>query len=126
MKNTNKSNIPLNYIIETLLKGSGFVEGKKRIWEMYQKDLKKAERISFLKNEYGIGGCGWPLDGYGLHGYDHDAKGIALQWRDALGEHKETLSWTQVDNYVGNLINSQDYYCPTVTSDIDVWSHFFE
>lgn len=88
-----EENIPHEYIVQTLMKGSGFQNGKQRIYEMYQKDMSTAERARKIKAEYGIGGAGWPLEGYGLHGYDtFKSKGLRLQWRDEEGEKEGYIS----------------------------------
>lgn len=114
--------VPFEYIIETLMKGSGFEGGKKRIYEMYQSLHSQKERVTALKKEYGIGGHGWPLEGYGLHGYDYDGKGIKLSWRTEAGEHKGTISWSSVEKYIGILIANGDYYYPILSTGSDVWN----
>ncbi|MBR1741372.1 MAG: hypothetical protein IJ733_05790, partial [Lachnospiraceae bacterium] len=55
--------------------------------------------------EYGQGGAGWPLDGYGLHGYDSfRGKGLRLRWRDAEGEKEGYLSWTKIEHELAELV----------------------
>ena len=118
--------IPVNYIVEALLHGSGFVGGKKRIFETYQSVASKSERVAFLKKEYGTGGCGWPLEGYGLHGYDYDPKGMRLEWKDKNGEHKDALSWSQVEKWLNVLIENGDYYCSTATTNAELSAYLFQ
>lgn len=117
-----KTDVPFEYIIETLMKGSGFSGGKKRIYELYQTLPLKKDRVAALKKEYGIGGSGWPLEGYGLHGYDYDSKGMKLSWRTECGEHEGTISWSSVEKYIGILIANGDYYYPILSTGSDVWN----
>lgn len=105
--------IPHEYVVQALSRGSGFVDGKKRIWELYQEDMPNSERAARIRNEYGQGGAGWPLDGYGLHGYDSfHGKGLQLQWRDAEGEKVGYLSWSKIERELAGLVWSGEYYQP--------------
>jgi hypothetical protein len=61
-----------NMIDDCLYRGSGFVDGKKRIKALYKSCIQPTDRANRIKKEYGIGGCGSPLDGDGLHGADYD------------------------------------------------------
>lgn len=132
-KKQNSCSIPLEYINEMLMCGSGFKHGKKRIYEMFQTISNKKDRTVAIKHEYGQGGAGWPLDGYGLHGYDtftKGGKGIRLLWRDENGEHTDVISWSEVEKYIGILVENGTYYCPviapsTITTDADAWAAMF-
>ena len=111
--------IPHEYIVEMLLRGSGFEGGKKRIYAMYQEPISKEERAKRIKKEYGQGGAGWPLDGYGLHGYDSfQGKGIRLQWRDAEGEKEGYVSWRSVETEIGALLLTGQYYQPEPKEEV--------
>ena len=104
-------NIPQEYIKETLLRGSGFENGKERIYRMYDEIQDKKVRAAAIKKEYGLGGAGWPIEGYGLHGYDSfDSKGLKLEWRDAEGEKEGYLSWNRVEREIAVLIEKGEYY----------------
>lgn len=110
--------IPHEYIKDTLMRGSGFQGGKKRIYEIYQKVSEPSERTKKIKQEYGQGGVSWPVEGFGLHGYDSfHGKGIRLQWRDAEGEKEGYLSWKTVEAEIGALILTGEYYQPSVRLD---------
>ena len=107
--------IPHEYVVEALMHGSGFVGGKQRIYDFYQNIMDAGERTKRIMQEYGLGGSGWPLEGYGLHGYDSfSSKGIKLQWRDEEGEKVGYLSWKVVEKEIGALILAGEYYKPTV------------
>lgn len=106
-----ETNIPHDYIVETLLHGSGYEGGKKRIIAMYQDIPDKKERVKAIKKEYGQGGAGWPLKGYGLHGYDSfHGKGLRLNWRDEEGEKEGYLSWNTMEAEIGALLLSGEYH----------------
>ena len=107
--------IPHEYVVEALLHGSGFQDGKKRIYEFYQNIPGAKERAGRIKKEYGQGGAGWPLEGYGLHGYDtFQSKGIRMQWRDEEGEKEGYLGWNAVEKEIGALILTGQYYQPEI------------
>lgn len=108
-----ENQIPFKYIQTVVLKGSGFENGKKRIYEYYTdgKIHTSEERIKFLKAEYGCGGAGWPMDGPGLHGYDtFKSKGIRLQWKNINNiECSGVASWKYIDEVIDNLIKRDLY-----------------
>ena len=107
-------------MVQTLLRGSGFQNGKERIYGFYQNITDKKERVSAIRKEYGQGGAGWPLEGYGLHGYDtFHGKGLRLQWRDEEGEKEGYVSWTTIEAEIGALILTGDYYQPVIKEDIE-------
>jgi len=104
--------IPHDYMVEALLSGSGFRGGRSRIYQFYQNDdLTASERAKLIKNEYGVGGASWPLEGHGLWGYDsYFGKGFRIQWRDAEGDKQGYLSWNRVEKEIHTLIKSGIYY----------------
>jgi len=105
--------IPHEFITQVLGKGSGFENGKKRIYEIFQTEVDPNERAKKIRKEYGTGGAGWPIDGYGLHGYDtYHGQGMRLQWRDEEGEKEGYLSWKSVESEIGALILTGEYYEP--------------
>ena len=107
--------IPHEFITQVLLKGSGFENGEKRIYEIFQSEVDPNERAKKIRKEYGTGGAGWPIDGYGLHGYDtYHGQGLRLQWRDEEGEKEGYLSWKSVESEIGALILTGEYYDPPV------------
>lgn len=110
--------IPHEYVVQTLMRGSGYEGGRQRIYEMYQDISSPKERAVRLKKEYGQGGASWPLKGYGLHGYDtFQSKGIRLNWRDEEGAKEGYLSWKTVEAEIGALILTGQYYTPHVSMD---------
>lgn len=116
--------VPHKYVVETLLKGSGFQGGKKRIFELFQTVSDSSERSRLIKKEYGLGGAGWPIDGYGLHGYDSfKAQGLRFQWRDEEGEKEGYVSWINIEREIGALILTGEYYQQSVESMDEVEEH---
>ena len=103
--------VPHDYIVTVLLRGTGFQNGKKRVYEIYKTVDSAAERAKLVKKEFGLGGAGWPIDGYGLHGYDtFKPQGMRFQWRDAEGEKEGYISWNAVEEEIRVLINKGIYY----------------
>ena len=110
MKARGEVYIPHEYIEQTLLSGSGFHDGKKRILEMYEKPMEASERAAALKKEYGIGGSSGLSEGYGLCGYNtYNGKGIRIEWRDESGEKEGYISWKQVESEIRQLIADGKY-----------------
>lgn len=102
--------IPHEYIVQTLLRGTGFVNGMTRVSEIFENVMEASERAKLIKKEYGQGGAGWPLQGYGLHGYDtFRAQGLRLQWRDEEGEKEGYISWKTVESEIATLILTGAY-----------------
>ena len=93
-----------------ILRGSGFVNGKKRIVELFNNsELSNKQRAKLICNEYGIGGWCSPLSGDGLHGADHDSKGLKISYRKE-GEDKEMLlKWEDVERRLKTLIDENLY-----------------
>ncbi|HCJ08621.1 MAG TPA: helicase [Lachnospiraceae bacterium] len=111
--NPKKEPVPEEYIKTVVLRGTGFVDGKKRVYKIMQSEFVKSERVKKIKAEYGTGGAGWPLEGYGLHGYDtFQAKGIRFQWRDEEGEKEGYANWNTVEEVISALVLTGEYYTP--------------
>ena len=110
--------IPHDHVREVLLQGSGFSHGKRRIYGIFDTVSDAGERAKCIKKEYGQGGAGWPIEGYGLHGYDtHSTKGMRLRWRDEEGEKEGYLNWKTVEREISALILTGEYYQPPTAFD---------
>ena len=99
-------------IIDAVLtRGSGVSEGKMRIYEQFEKSLSAKENVDFLKYEYGWGGSYPVIIGTGID-ENHDGKGITLS--KGFGENRPnvTLSWSQVEKRIGELIRADRYLNP--------------
>ena len=111
--NPKKEPVPADYIKQVVLRGTGFVGGKKRVYDIMKSEFVRSERVKRIKNEYGTGGAGWPMEGYGLHGYDtFQAKGIRFQWRDEEGEKEGYANWNAVEEVISALVLTGEYYTP--------------
>ncbi len=100
--------IPQEVITATLKQGSGFVNGKMRIYEQFQKSFSVKENADFLKHEYGIGGS-THAGGFAGYGQDHDAKGLEIYKGYADDRPRVLLKWNEVAKQIGELI-AQDRY----------------
>ena len=87
--------------------GSGFEGGKQRIMALYQTQPDRSLRAKALAKEYGIGGHSHDfLDGN--RGFvNHDWKGLEF---DHYPDHQKiTLKWTQVEQYIDLMVQSDRY-----------------
>lgn len=108
-------------IIDAVLtRGSGFDEGKMRIYEQFQKSLSSADNIAFLKREYGWGGSYPAIVGAGID-EQHDGKGIKLSRRSRGGESSVLLKWTQVESRIVELIRQDRYLNPKEQERYPAW-----
>ena len=108
-------------IIDAVLtRGSGVSEGKMRIYEQFEKSLSAKENVDFLKNEYGWGGSYPVIIGAGID-EQHDGKGIAIS--KGIGSDKPhiTLSWSQVEKRIGDLIRMDRYLNPKEKEKYPEW-----
>ncbi len=94
-------------IDDELCRGSGFAHGKSRICEFYQGNPDAKAAAEFLKQEYGTGGHSVTYQNGSSGLIDYNAKGLHFrQWGDAPGI---TLTWTQVQRRIAELIQSDRY-----------------
>ena len=101
-----QSFITQDEIDENLKRGSGFSDGKKRIYEFFTEKHDLKEQADFLKNEYGVGGSSHALSAARESGEWHDAKGIKY----TKGNAKEIqLSWSNVARKINDLIKKNRY-----------------
>ena len=111
-------NVPHEYIKTVVLRGTGFAGGKARVCEIFKNEIDAGTRAKRIKAEYGIGGAGWPVEGYGLHGYDtFHGSGLRFQWRDEDGEVEGYVSWKDIEKEIGVLILTGEYQPETPRID---------
>ena len=110
-KKTSAFTFSQEIIDAVLTRGSGVSEGKMRIYEQFNKSLSAKENVDFLKYEYGWGGSYPVIIGTGID-ENHDGKGITLS--KGFGENRPsvTLSWSQVEKRIGELIRADRYLNP--------------
>jgi hypothetical protein len=92
-------------LIERQLKrGSGFVDGKKRIFAKFAEHPSIKEFAAFLCDEYGIGGYS-----IGRESQHHNGKGIKMEWRSEGNNLDILLNWIQVAEQISKLILRGEY-----------------
>ena len=99
---------PEEYINRVLHRGSLFVGGFQRIYNFYQQNLSAKDIADAIKNEYGVGGEGIPTE-LGYTGFQSDAKGIVVSWKDKEGHKQYLLSWSDVEKRIGRMIVDGTY-----------------
>ena len=108
-------------IIDAVLtRGSGVSEGKMRIYEQFEKSLSAKENADFLKNEYGWGGSYPIIIGAGID-ENHDGKGITITKGIGKDNPHITLSWSQVEKRIGELIRIGRYLNPKEKEKYPEW-----
>ena len=87
--------------------GTGFMDGKKRVMELYQTQPDRKLRAKALAKEFGTGG--------NSHDYLDGSSGfVTHDWRGLQFEHypdhgKTLLRWNQVEQYIDLMIQSDRY-----------------
>ena len=90
-----------------LASGSGFENGKERIAGYYADNHTQKERIEFLKQEYGTGGCSWTFQDGSSGFLDYDASGVKL--RSYPKGQEQRLKWSEVEKRIHVLIATGQY-----------------
>lgn len=105
-KEDSKEKIVNKIMIEDVIDGTGFENGKRHIYELYQSNMSASERAKSIKDYYGTGGHS--LHGeYYRHGWQtHDGKGIEIEFDNV----KYLFSWDKVEKIIHSLIDSGRYY----------------
>jgi len=111
VENTPAFSFTQEMIDNTLLEGSGFEEGKFRIYEQLQRSLSTKENIDFLKKEYGTGGSSSIKD-FDEIGQMHSSKGIELYKGYKDDSPKLLLTWNKVEQRLNELIKLDRYFTP--------------
>ena len=92
-------------INELLKKGSGFENGKERIYSFFKEHYNTQERAEFLAKEYGIGG----EYANGINEF-HSGIGITYSKGDTYRPSSVSrLTWTDVSKRIDNLIQKDEY-----------------
>lgn len=108
-----------------LARGSGFSEGKKRIFKFFSELHTAKEKVEFLKNEYGVGGHSHALSGATGSDESHDSRGIKYQKNNCP---IVTLTWENVSKRISELIvkgrysdeqQSPDYHTSNYSDELE-------
>ncbi len=91
-----------------LRSGTGFVDGKLRVYALYQQEISAKDAIEALKKEYGTGGHSQTfLDG-GEGFVDYRPSSGMTFWRNDE-EAKVTVKWSAIERRIRQLIADGDY-----------------
>ena len=110
-------------IDSVLVKGSGFQDGKYRIYRQFQKNEDSKSNIAFLKNEYGTGGGTHDYPDGTQGGQSHDGKGIHIEKHGSYTKPDLILSWAKVEKRLWELIKDNRYLNP---KEKDHYADFLE
>ena len=103
--------IPQGEIDHVLRRGSGFQNGKFRIFQHYQQAYPLQERAAFLKKEYGIGGGSHVFANGQKGNIWYDGKGLCIS-RDsgsAFSNPDLRIPWRKAAQRIGELIAQGQY-----------------
>lgn len=100
-------------IVDVLVMGSGFCEGRFRIQEFFSATVLPTvkEQAYWLKKEYGIGGRTWNFRD-GERGFlDYDAKGLRIKRyaSDNAPDYFRLLPWNEVARRLHLLVHNDKY-----------------
>ena len=100
-------------IVDVLVMGSGFCEGRFRIQEFFSATVLPTvkEQANWLKKEYGIGGRTWDFRD-GERGFlDYDAKGLRIKRyaSDNAPDYFRLLPWNEVARRLHLLVHNDQY-----------------
>ena len=110
-------------IDSVLVRGSGFQDGKYRIYRQFQKNEDSKSNIAFLKNEYGTGGGTHDYPDGTQGGQSHDGKGIHIEKHGSYTKPDLILSWAKVEKRLRELIKDNRYLNP---KEKDHYADFLE
>ena len=96
--------------IDSVLAGGSSIESSQsRISAYFNEDHSESEKITFLKNEYGIGGLMPGIPGIWGSSESHDGRGIELK-QDGCADVQ--LSWERIADRIDELIRQGRYFVP--------------
>ena len=110
-------------IDSVLIRGSGFQDGKYRIYRQFQKNEDSKSNIAFLKNEYGTGGGTHDYPDGTQGGQSYDGKGIHIEKQGSYTKPDLILSWAKVEKRLRELIKDNRYLNP---KEKDHYADFLE
>ena len=100
-------------IVDVLVMGSGFCEGRFRIQEFFSATVLPTvkEQAYWLKKEYGIGGRTWNFRDGEIGFLDYDAKGLRIKRyaSDNAPDYFRLLPWNEVARRLHLLVHNNQY-----------------
>lgn len=112
-------------IVDVLVMGSGFCEGRFRIQEFFSATVLPTvkEQADWLKKEYGIGGRTWDFRD-GERGFlDYDAKGLRIKRyaSDNAPDYFRLLPWNEVARRLHLLVHNDQYLDENYKQGYEKW-----
>ncbi len=97
-----------------LTKGGVFSDGRLSTYAYFIADHTDAEKVAYIKEQYGTGGSSHALSGADKSHAEYDAKGLTLS-RGAFGESVSStfLTWSKVAQRVNHLIETDQFLKPS-------------
>ncbi len=109
-------------IDEMLTRGSGVADGKYRIYQYFMEPRSLQDKVTFLRQEYGIGGHSHALKDADHSWENHDGKGIKLTRGSLLSPDSEVLlTWSSVAKRIGDLIVADRYLSDSEKAHLPVF-----
>ena len=96
-------------IAASLANGSGFEDGKVRIYDFFQTPHTPKESADFLKKEYGVGGRTHAVSRESGSYEDHGSKGIVLK-KNGCADIQ--MNWNRVASRISELVRLNRYFTP--------------
>lgn len=97
-----------------LTKGGVFSDSRLSTYAYFIADHTDAEKVAYIKEQYGTGGSSHALSGADKSHAEYDAKGLTLA-RGAFGESvsRTFLTWSKVAQRVNHLIETDQFLKPS-------------
>ena len=97
------------------LRGTGFVDGMKRVKEYFATENSITQKAKFLKNEYGMGGFGSPRKKpcyiHSMKTFGHNVNGISFEYYDEnMNDIKATCTWEELAKVITEMIIKGKYH----------------
>ena len=104
-------NTIFNPIEEFAKRGSGFVDGKKRIVDFFSKNGNMTGRANFLRKEYGVGGFSFPCrKPFTIYSGESNAKGCICQYYNENMENiKVEITYADLAKTIAEMIADNRY-----------------
>lgn len=94
-------------LTESIMRGSGFHDGKFRIYEFYHENNPNTKTFAdFLKKEYGVGGRSGTEY---IKFENYDSKGLELEYSEDNNLKKVLFNWNQVAKKTAEIIDNENY-----------------
>lgn len=126
--------VPPECVRHALMSDSGFIYGKRRIYEIFHKTSNTAERTNAVKKLYEESGRSIAWNGAAL-GYDTYCQGgMHFTWSENGTAKEGFVNWGAIVRELDTLVTSGEYYTPPADFDPDkvsarLWQepadHFF-